>query len=175
LHTTIPKIVVENARVDPRSRRPDPLMLTSHIDPPRYTPSPKEDVTLPRSTDTASTWIWISKWSVSRHEGPSDINGWRYAQRWDAPTSEWVDNPSILTPISRSGLVSRRTWVRIMKRCPAGETYVGNIDSSDTDLPDLPDLPSQTPAKSTSRTQPTRANSMSARLVNLVVGSSKGK
>jgi hypothetical protein len=167
--------VVENARVDLRSRRPDPLMLTSNIDPPRFNPSPKEDVALPRSTDTSSTWIWISNWTVSRHEGPSDTNGWRYAQRWDASATEWVDNPANLTPISRSGLVSRRTWVRIMKKCPAGEAYIGNIESSDTDVADIISQNRGVATKNTARAQPTRANSMSARLVNLVVGASKGK
>ena len=182
-HTVIPRIVIENARVNGRSRVPDSRNLTSSIDPPQFTPASKEDISLPRSTDTSSNWIWISKWTVFQSTTDSGPNGWMFAQRWDAPESDWVSDTTSLTPISRAGLVARRTWFRIMKRCPLGQDYLGPVETSENEVSET-DVPPASAGISrisiersvpTSRGQPVRANSMGARLVGLVAGTAKGK
>jgi hypothetical protein len=121
----------------------------------------------------------MSKWTVSCDQNLTDPDGWRYAQRWDAPNDEWVSNPANLSPISRSGLASRRTWVRVMKYCPAQHEYVGDVDSSENETLDNAPPPTseriETSAPARPRTQPLRTNSMGARLVGLVAGTSKGK
>jgi hypothetical protein len=180
LHIVIPRIVFENARVNLKTRLPDPRLLNRNADPPRYTPLRKDDITLPSSADIASTWVWMSNWSVSPNDASSHSDGWRFARRWDTPDAEWVNDPTI-TPISRSGLVARRTWLRIMKKCPAGQQYLGNMDLSENE-----DIEFQTSSAleigssptgmhAARPNQPVRTNSMSARLVGLVAGTSKGK
>ena len=179
----IPRIVVESARVNIRSLLPDSRILIGSIDPPQFTPVRKEDISLPRSSDVSSNWIWISKWSVFQAGTDSGTNGWKFAQRWDAPQGDWVNDVAILTPISRAGLVARRTWFRVMKRCPVGQDYLGEIATSETEFSETEFPPALagnsriTTERSmlSSRGQPIRANSMGARLVGLVTGSAKGK
>ena len=177
VHNVIPCTVVENARVNLRTRHPDPGNLTANIDPPHFTPSRKADISLPSSTDPAYNWSWISKWTVLRVEG---LDGWRFAQRWDTPQNEWVSNPATLSPISRAGLVSRRTWVRVMKRCPVGETRVDDMEGSENEAIDLVQASENVGGGNVNignpvRQQQTRANSMGARLAGLVAGAPKGK
>jgi hypothetical protein len=176
LHIVIPCIVVENARVNVRTRQPDPRLLTRNVDPSQYSPVRKEDISLPPSADASSAWVWMSKWNVFHNDGTTDPDGWRFAQRWDTPDLEWVSDPTI-TPVSRSGLVARRTWLRIMKKCPAGQEYVGNTELSDNEYMDRETSQRlvATTLQADARRQPARINSMSARLVGLVAGSSKGK
>ena len=179
VHNAIPCAVVENARVNLRTRQPDPKNLTTNIDPPHFTPSRKADISLPTSTDPAYSWIWISKWSVLRLEDLADLDGWRFAQRWDTPQSEWVSNSAALSPISRAGLVARRTWVRVMKRCPVGENPADDLESSKNDAVDLPQIAENMAGGNVKVVIPvrkqTRANSMGARLAGLVAGTSQGK
>ena len=181
LHNVILSTLVENARVNPRTRNPDPRTLTTNIDPPQFLPSRKKDITLPRSDDLSSKWIWVSKWSVLHDQEMSDIDGWRFAQRWDTPENEWVPRPTLISPISRSGLVARRRWFRIMKKVPIEYNYVGCEDLSDNEDAELPqdttDFETRRLGKSSTpaRNQPARANSMGAKLVNLMAGISKGK
>ena len=179
LHTVIPYTVVENARVNPRTRLPDPRALTANVDPPQFTPSRKQDISLPKTKEPSAKWIWISKWTVSCDQTLTDPDGWRYAQRWDTPKDEWVSNPANLSPISRSGLASRRTWVRLMKYSPVQHDHVGGVDSSENETvdnaPPRTSEPVDTRPAPRPRTQPSRTNSMGARLVGLVAGNSKGK
>jgi hypothetical protein len=68
-----------------------------------------------------------------------------------------------------------------MKKCPAGQQYLGNMDLSENE-----DIEFQTSSAleigsspsgmhAARPNQPVRTNSMSARLVGLVAGTSKGK
>jgi hypothetical protein len=126
----------------------------------------------------------MSKWSVFHNDSKTNPEGWRFAQRWDNPDTEWVKDCTI-TPISRSGLVARRIWMRIMKKCPAGQTYVPNMDVSENEDVGFETLPTNAVVASVSspsqadissrRVQPVKASSLSARLVGLVAGTSKGK
>ena len=180
VHNVIPCAVVENARVNLRTRHPDPGNLTVNIDPPHFTPSRKADIPLPSSTDPAYYWNWISKWTVVHVEGLADMDGWRFAQRWDTPQNEWVSNPATLSPISRAGLVSRRTWVRVMKRCSVGENRVDDMEGSENEAVDLVQTSENVDGDNAKvdipiRRQQTRSNSMGARLVGLVAGTPKGK
>lgn len=118
-----------------------------------------------------------------RADSESGSNGWKFAQRWDAPQGDWVGNATILTPISRAGLVARRTWFRVMKRCPVGQDYLGEIETSETEVSESEISPAPVGISRTatersvpsSQGQSVRANSMGARLVGLVTGSAKGK
>lgn len=171
---------MEHARVNIRTRLPDPGTLTANIDPPQFTPLRKEAMSLPSSHDPSFEWVWKSKWALSRNEGQANQDGWRFAQRWDIPREEWTSNPATLSPISRSGLVSERYWVRIMKRCPVGQPPVDDVESSENEVDSLEvskDLVRRSNVRvgATVRGQPTRTNSMGARLVNLVAGTTKGK
>jgi hypothetical protein len=136
------------------------------------------------SEDPSSKWIWISKWTISRDSGLTDMDGWRYAQRWESPERAWISDPVSLTPISRSGLVSRRKWIRIMKRSSLEQSHIQDTNSPG-DHPVRPDIRQHSEgmlgsiagngSASPVRTQPTRPNTMGARLVGLVAGTSKGK
>lgn len=183
-HTVIPRVVMEHARVNPRSCLPDPRLLTRSIDPPQFAPACREDISLPPSADASFKWIWISKWALSQAGSHSGSAGWMFAQRWDAPECDWVVDAASLTPISRAGLVARRTWVRIVKRCPIGEDHIGEVQTSDIEVSELefsrpPEGNSSVSADRTSapklRGQPVRTNSMGARLIGLVTGTPKGK
>lgn len=183
-HTIIPCVVTENARVNPRSCLPDPRLLTSSIDPPQFTPARREDISLPPSADAPSKWIWISKWALSQLQPRSDSAGWMFAQRWDTPEDDWVADAASLTPISRAGLVARRMWVRIMKRCPVGENYIGEVETSEIEVSEseFSRAPAGNSSASTERTgapklrgPPVRTNSMGARIVGLMAGTPKGK
>jgi hypothetical protein len=137
LHKVIPYQLVENARVDLRTRRPSPTLLTPRLDPPHY-PTKKDTLTLPSSTDPTLRWDWITKWSIRRHPGvPCDEDGWRFAQRWAIPSSEWVSDPAALTPTSRAGLVARRVWVRIAKLYSREQHLVGQTDTSESEDVDV--------------------------------------
>jgi hypothetical protein len=70
-----------------------------------------------------------------------------------------------------------------MKRCPLGQDYLGQVETSDNEVSET-DVPPTSAgisrisierSVSTSRGQPVRANSMGARLVGLVAGTAKGK
>ena len=183
-HTVIPCVVTENARVNSRSCLPDPQLLTSSSDPPQFTPARREDISLPPSADALSKWIWISKWTLSQPEPWSGSTGWMFAQRWDTREGDWVVDAASLTPISRAGLVARRKWVRIMKRCPVGEDYIGEVETSELEMSEseFSQAPAGKSSASTERTSapklrgpPVRANSMGARIVGLVAGTPKGK
>jgi hypothetical protein len=176
VHIIIPRTVIENARVNLRTRHSDPRILTPNVDPPHFTPSRKEDISLPPSVDTASEWVWTSKWAVLRDESLVDSDGWRFAQRWDTPKDEWASNPVTISPISRAGLVSQRRWVRVMKKIPAGQGNMNDVDSSE-DEPELHELEfrKNTVVGKPVRNHPARVNSLGARLVGLVAGTSKGK
>jgi hypothetical protein len=133
----IPYQIVENARVDLRTRRPSPTLLTPRLDPPHF-PKKRDRVVLPSSTDPTLRWDWITKWSVRRHpDVPSDAEGWRFAQRWDVPASEWVSDPAALTPTSRAGLVARRVWGRIAKLYPREQHLVEDTDTSNSEDVDV--------------------------------------
>lgn len=183
-HTIIPCVVTENSRVNSRSRLPDPRILTSNIDPPQFTPASKEDIFLPRTSDASSTnWVWISKWTVFEPDPDSCPGGWKFAQRWDAPESDWVGDATSLTPISRAGLVARRTWFRIMKKCSVGQDNLGEVETSENEVSET-EIPLALAGTSrisvdrsvlNSQAQPVRSNSMGARLVGLVTGTVKGK
>lgn len=180
VHNVIPRAVVENARVNLRTRHPDPGNLTANIDPPHFTPSRKADISLPSSTDPGYNWLWISKWTVLHPEGWADLDGWRFAQRWDTPQNEWISNMATLSPISRAGLVSQRTWIRVMKRCPVGENRVDDTEGSENEVDDLVQISENVDGGNAKagirvRRQQTRANSMGATLAGLVVGTPKGK
>ena len=137
LHNVIHHHVIENARVDPRTRRPSSTLLTRGLDPPHF-PTKRDLVVLPSSTDPTLRWSWVTKWSVHRHpDVPYDAEGWRFAQRWDVPSSEWVSDASALTPTSRSGLVARRVWVRIAKLYPREQHLIAPTDSSQSEDVDV--------------------------------------
>ena len=69
--------------------------------------------------------------------------------------------------------------MRVMKYCPTQQDYVGDVDSSENETLDntIPRPSEHTDARTVTRarTQPSRTNSMGARLVGLVAGISKGK
>lgn len=178
LHNVTLSIIIENARLNSRTHHPDPQSLISNIDPPRFTPCRRQDITLPQSSNPSLKWIWVSKWTVSSEQG---VDGWRFAQRWDATENEWVSDSSSISPISRSGLVARRRWFRSMKKVPIGHNYVEYADSSESEGIEPPRRLTEVegsragPNNVRVRPQPSRTNSMSARLVGLVAGTSKGK
>ena len=66
-----------------------------------------------------------------------------------------------------------------MKYCPAQQEYVGDVDSSENETLDnalpRPSERTETSNLARPRAQPSRTNSMGARLVGLVAGTSKGK
>ena len=174
-----PITLKENARVNPRTQIPDHRLLTPNIDPPRFTPQRKEDIHLPESGDSAHAWVWISPWTVAK-QPTSDVEGWRFAQRWDVPEREWVDNPASITPISRAGLVAQRTWTRIMNKRPIGQSRVGSLYTAEHDHPRQ--ASSSTSAGNVSSAsagtsqRSHRSSSMGSKLVGLVAGQpSKGK
>jgi len=138
---------------------------------------------LPSSTDPSLEWGWISKWSIRRHPDlPCDAEGWRFAQRWDSPPTDWTPDPLYLAPISRAGLVSRRVWVRIMKRYPREQHIIDHTDISETDdiethvslVPESGVTRIAVPDTSTSSNQ-AKSGSMGSKLLGLVAGISTGK
>ena len=183
VHNVVPYEVVEHARVDLRTRRPQPTLLIPRLDPPHFVPTEKELIPLPSSTDPSLQWGWISKWSIRRHPDlPCDADGWRFAQRWDSPPADWIPDALYLAPISRAGLVSQRVWIRVMKRYPREQHIIDHADISETDdvethvslVSDGALAPVAVPDTSAGSKQ-AKSGSMSSKLLGLVAGTSTGK
>lgn len=159
IHTIILSVVVEHARVNPRPRQPDTRLLNPSVDPPQYTPKPKDQVSLPQSSVSTLQWAWLSKWTIYPRTNSND-EGWSFAQDWYVSEEEWISDMSSIPPPQRSGIVARRTWIRIMKKCTPEE--IVNL-ASVNEAPQLP-IPTRKP------TRVSRSNSVGARLLGLVVG-----
>jgi FYVE zinc finger len=108
----IPCTVAQNARISFYTGRPETPTATD--DPAAFTPTFREEVTLPQPHDSTQ-WRWSTPWTVirSRH---TDEEGWTYARSWDC---EWTNTYSSEYPLAR------RTWLRLMQKYTILESEPG--------------------------------------------------
>jgi len=165
----IPFQVTENARLNPRTRLPDTRLLLASSDPAQY-PLRKDDITLPPSTGDYN-WIWMAPWTPLTSAKTND-EGWRFAQRWNTDEEQWSGNPGSLTPVTRAGLVARRTLIRIAKQIPSTHPNIATTTPPPTTSSTAPVSSTDRVSTPATRLVPTTRGSM-AKLVGLMT--SKGK
>lgn len=111
-------------------------------------------MSLPTSTDPSTYWAWSTKWTVSPDGGP---DGWSFATTWTAPPEDWVTDLDRFPTIPTSGIAARRMWIRVMKKITSEESLHAE-----------PEHPEPTITRKSWR--PSRSNSISSRLLGLVIG-----
>jgi hypothetical protein len=160
MYSTILCIVTENARINPKTGLIDDRIMNYGVDPPNFVPKPKDQFSLPFGTDFAHSWVWGGRWTVAAN---SDIDGWSFSTKWTSTPEEWVTDLDQLPSNPRSGILARRSWVRVMRKLNTAN-YLQTLDQDNESSIQL-EPPSPRKVNRSSR-----SNSLSSKIMGLVIG-----